>query len=673
MGKRKVFSHLQVLQDHLFLVIKETGSYTYHSFNVTRATLPLIRAMSSDAPVTVEELDKVLDQLFDAFYLHPFTRHSRTVTRYMRRTNLLPNEKTTEKLIRYVVDQITQRSPIEVPEIIINEFWTFFDELFSEPELKGLVELNLDVFRIILRCYQPLLVELINLLKDTKKKNKAFLKDVGSRVQVIRGDLKIIRRQVRAIRYIKPFFQTDPKDFATQAEIIAKMVREFGPFFIKMAQVAAANSDFLPDEIAKELLVFQEDVPPMTAAEVYGAFEECYGKKPHECYFDFDVACPIKSGSIGSVYLAKKPVVESGQEYLKPVIIKIARKGLDREFLLGKTVLSVAIISTHYWAPHSKLAPFLEAMQQQAEEFAKGFQRELDFAKEAENQQRFAERSRNSLFWNVPEIFSCTGRIIEMEYIESASSINQMINAVPEKHRPKFARQTASRFLYTLLHHVFVYQEFHGDLHPGNVLLNSHGEMFFIDWGNCVNLQGKWKPLWDYVSGALLADVDLLATALINISSNPERNERRKSEIKATLAQTLHKKNVNPLTSRNFVFQLHADGAEGIHRRIQVVLHLMSNTQHLGLVVKNEYLHLSRSMAALAGTYLHLYRGLPRMLLLFDFLKTVAKFPAALIIDRMVDKRTANYLRLFQRVTFLPGFRKVSPRHLIDGTTYLPN
>ena len=173
MGKRKVFSHLQVLQDHLFLVIKETGSYTYHSFNVTRATLPLIRAMSSDAPVTVEELDKVLDQLFDAFYLHPLTRHSRTVTRYMRRTNLLPNEKTTEKLIRYVVDQITQRSPIEVPEIIINEFWTFFDELFSEPELKGLVELNLDVFRIILRCYQPLLVELINLLKDTKKKNKA--------------------------------------------------------------------------------------------------------------------------------------------------------------------------------------------------------------------------------------------------------------------------------------------------------------------------------------------------------------------------------------------------------------------------------------------------------------------------------------------------------------------
>src|SRR6056297_1286580 len=560
----------------------------------------------------------------------------------MRRSNLIPNEKTTEKLIRYVVDQITLRSPIEVPEVVVREFWAFFDELFSEPELKGLVELNLEIFRIILRCYQPLLVEIINLLKDTKRK-------------------------------IKPFFQTDPKDFAGQAQIIAKMVREFGPFFIKMAQVAAANADFLPEEISKELLVFQEDVPPMSAAEVYGAFEESYGKKPHECYFDFDVASPIKSGSIGSVYLAKKPVKENGQEFLKPVVIKVARKGLDREFLLGKTVLSVAIISTHYWAPHSKLAPFLEALQQQADEFAKGFQRELDFEKEAKNQQRFAERSRNSMFWNVPEIYACTPRIIEMEHIENAGSINQVVNAVPAKQRPKFSRQMASRFLYTILYHVFVYQEFNGDFHPGNVLINTHGEMFFIDWGNCVDLQGKWKPLWDYVCGALFADVDLLATALINISSNPARNQRRKSEIKATLAQTLQKKNVKPLTSRNFLFQLHAEGTEGLHTRIQVVLHLMSNTQHLGLVVKNEYLHLSRSVAALVGTYLHLYRDLSRMLVLFDFIRTVAKFPAALMVDRMVDKRTASYLRLFQKLSFLPVFKKAVPRNLIDGSAYLPN
>ena len=57
--------------------------------------------------------------------------------------------------------------------------------------------------------------------------------------------------------------------------------------------------------------------------------------------------------------LVKKPVVKNGREMLVPVIVKIGRNGLDREFLMGRTVLGVAIISSHYWAPHSKLAPFL--------------------------------------------------------------------------------------------------------------------------------------------------------------------------------------------------------------------------------------------------------------------------------------------------------------------------
>jgi len=43
------------------------------------------------------------------------------------------------------------------------------------------------------------------------------------------------------------------------------------------------------------------------------------------------------------------------------------------------------------------------------------------------------------------------------------------------------------------------------------------------------------------------------------------------------------------------------------------------------------------------------------------------------MVDRMVDKRTANYLRLFQKLNALPMFRKAAPRHLIDGSTYLPN
>ena len=304
MGTQKTTPHIQSLQNYAILLLKETGSFTYHSFNVTRAFLPLTRLLASDEDITVEQLSGILDKIFASLYLHPVTRHSRSVTKFLRDKNVIPNEHTTEKLIRYVVEQVILRSPVQVPEVIVNEFWIFFGELFSEPDLKGLVELNLDIFRIILRCYEPLIVDIINILKETKRLNQSIAQDLVKRVAVIRSDLVIIRRQIRALRYIKPFFATDPKDFKTQAKIVSDMVREFGPFFIKLAQVAAANADFLPEEIAKELVVFQEDVPPMSPAEVFSAFEECFGKKPYECYFDFDVNAPLKSGSIGSVYLA---------------------------------------------------------------------------------------------------------------------------------------------------------------------------------------------------------------------------------------------------------------------------------------------------------------------------------------------------------------------------------
>ncbi len=663
MGSSKKRSQIQILQDQTIQILKETGLYTFHSFNVTKAIMPFAKLLAGRKNVTVEQLSAVLDKIFTALYEHPLTRHSKSITKFLRRKNILPNEKSTDKLIRYVVEQILLRSPVKVPEVVVNEFWSFFDELFSEPELKGLAELNLDITRIILRCYEPLMVEIINLLKETKRLNKTIVNDLVKRVSVVRGDLVIIRRQIKALRYIKPFFQTDPKDFKAQAQIVVNMVHEFGPFFIKMAQVAAANADFLPDEIAKELKVFQEDVPPMSPAEVYAAFEESLGKKPYECYFDFDVEKPLKSGSIGSVYLAKKPIIRNGREELKPIIVKIARNGLDREFLLGRTVIGVAIISSHYWAPHSKLAPFLEAIQQQADEFVTGFQRELNFEQEAQSQQRFADRSKDSLVWNVPEVFSASNRIIEMEYIEDATNIAQILNFIPKKKRNKNARQIASRFLYTILLHIFVYQEFHGDLHPGNILFNANGDMYFVDWGNCVDLQGKWKPLWDYVFGALTADVELLTTALINISSNPEQNRKRETEIKCTLSQTLKKKKVTPLT-RTFIFQLRREGITGLHRRLQVVLHLMSNTQHLGLIVKSEYLHLSRSIAAITGTYLNLYKGIPRIILFVDSIRTFTQLPVSLVLDKIADKQSAQYIQLLHRLPLLTGFKNPSPIYL---------
>lgn len=608
-------------------LLRELGSLTVSTVQVSRGFVPLGRLLASADDVTSAQLAEAIDALFEKLYEHPIVHQSRHLTERLRSRGLIPNEQSTENLIRFVVDQSLQRSPVPVPEALVQEFWNFFEELFRAPELKGLGELSLDMVRLVLKTYEPLLTEVVNLLKAGRRFNEWQLREVLRRAALVRNDIAIVRRQIRAIRYIKPFFAADPKDFTAQAEIVAQMVREFGPFFIKMAQVAAANADFLPEEIARELAVFHEDVPAMSAEEVNQAFIECFGKPPDKLYMDFDAERPVKSGSIGSVYFAKKPFVENGVEVLRPVVIKVGRHNIDREFVIGKLVIGLAIMSSQYWAPHSKLAPFLRALQEQADEFVAGFMEEIDFDSEARHHLRFHERAQRSQVWRVPQLYGHARRILEMEYLADASSLNRALAQMPRSQRRQFQSQVTERLLYTVLHHIVIYREMHGDLHPGNVMIGTDGALYLIDWGNVVPLDGKWSLVWDYLAGAMLADVKLLADAMIRISTQPQENAGRRAEIEAMLSETLAKKGVQPLTRRNFIRQLQRGGLAGLHARGQTVLQLMSNTQQVGLVVQKDYLHLSRALFAAAGSFGSLYEGDPKRLLLRDLGWSLARLP----------------------------------------------
>jgi predicted unusual protein kinase regulating ubiquinone biosynthesis (AarF/ABC1/UbiB family) len=660
-------------------LLRELGSLTVSTVQVSRGFVPLGRLLASADDVTSAQLAEAIDALFEKLYEHPIVHQSRHLTERLRSRGLIPNEQSTENLIRFVVDQSLQRSPVPVPEALVQEFWNFFEELFRAPELKGLGELSLDMVRLVLKTYEPLLTEVVNLLKAGRRFNEWQLREVLRRAALVRNDIAIVRRQIRAIRYIKPFFAADPKDFTAQAEIVAQMVREFGPFFIKMAQVAAANADFLPEEIAKELAVFHEDVPAMSAEEVNQAFIECFGKPPDKLYMDFDAERPVKSGSIGSVYFAKKPFVEPGPdggvEVLRPVVIKVGRHNIDREFVIGKLVIGLAIMSSQYWAPHSKLAPFLRALQEQADEFVAGFMEEIDFDSEARHHLRFHERAQRSQVWRVPQLYGHARRILEMEYLADASSLNRALARMPRSQRRQFQSQVTERLLYTLLHHILVYREMHGDLHPGNVMIGTDGALYLIDWGNVVSLEGKWSLVWDYLVGAVLADVRLLTDAMIRISTQPEENAARRAEIEAMLTETLLKKGVRPLTRRNFIRQLHQGGVAGLHARGQTVLQLMSNTQQVGLVVRKDYLHLSRALFAAAGSFGSLYEGDPKRLLLRDLGWSLARLPMTATQD-VFHREIATIRSKLAQTLPLPKFLRLRiappPRRLARAAPALP-
>lgn len=623
--------------------LRFTRDLTSGTLGIYSALTPLTELINRDALIQEGELHQVIDGIFAALAKHPVNDQLRGLTNGLRQWNLLPNEQSTEALMGAMMNRFSALTANVVPPEVTDEFWHFFNQLASEPELSGLGEIGLDIARILLTTYEPLLVDTLNQLKELRRSNDEKLRRVVGGVAVVRSDLEIFRRQIKALRHIRTFFQIPEDDFRRQADVVAQMVREFGPFFIKIAQVAAANSDFLPEDIADALAVFQEDVEAMRPDEVEQAFLESFDQRPERLYFGFEAEHPLKSGSIASVYSAYRPANPGSDTHavteMVPVLLKVGRHNLEREFLIGKTVIKLFILTSQYWAPHSKLTPFLHSWLDQTDIFVEGFREELNFVAEAENQQRFAQRARFSSDWHVPAVYRGTRRIIEMELVENAHSLNKAFADLPKRKSRKLRRRIARQYLHTMLSHLLIDKEFHGDLHQGNIMVKAHTRLYFIDWGNTVDLRDIWRPVLSYLGAVCQCDAEATARSLIAMSPSPEQARGALADITALADKTFAQAKLTPLQLRRSL-SLIKEGKPGLKKRLEVAFNLLANLSRQGIPVKGEYLHLSRSFSAMIGSFLGLYQGLPTRDMVQDILSVWLRFPVKAGLDAAL--RTAS-------------------------------
>jgi hypothetical protein len=214
-----------------------------------------------------------------------------------------------------------------------------------------------------------------------------------------------------------------------------------------------------------------------------------------------------------------------------------------------------------------------------------------------------------------------------MEFLAGAHGLSRAMASVSPTQRRRLQAKVFERLLYTILSHLLLYGELHGDLHPGNIMLDAEGELHLIDWGNVVQVRGKWQLVGAYLRGALLADPKRLTDALIGMSAQPAESARRREEIQTSLEALLRKRGVRPLTRGNLLSELQRGRLQGLAQRARSVLHLMGNTQQIGIVLNRDYLHLSRSLLAAAGSFGALYEDTPKMAMVRDALRFAARLP----------------------------------------------
>jgi len=306
---------------------------------------------------------------------------------------------------------------------------------------------------------------------------------------------------------------------------------ELGPTFVKLGQLLSTRADLLPDEITEALSKLQDDVPPFSTDEAVKVVQRELGKPIDAVFASFDPT-PLAAASISQVHRA---VLHTGEQ----VVVKIRRPGIERQIETDiQILLGIAQLAKE------RLRPDLFDPVAVVEEFARTIRRELDFRIEGRYIQRFRENFSTWEHVHIPPIYwsYTTDRLLVTEFIEGAKVTDRAQLEAWEIDPSEVAKRGAEAFLKQ----VMLDGMFHGDPHPGNVLVMPDGRLAFIDFGVVGQLDERaMEILADMFIGTVRLDTVRIVDALRRLGSVDERADIR--GLKADLNDLVERHHGSPL------------------------------------------------------------------------------------------------------------------------------
>lgn len=286
---------------------------------------------------------------------------------------------------------------------------------------------------------------------------------------------------------------------------INEILQDLGPTFVKFGQILSTRTDLLPVEMCNQLSTLQDQVKPITFDEVQQVIQEEFNANLDDLFTYFSEE-PLACASIAQVHTARIPleklpeqptlsneVVLDEQPELD-VVVKVQRPGI-------RAIIEADLSILHFLAKQAVDAiPEVEAFRPDRilVEFERAIMKELDFNHEANNLVRF---ERNFLEWetvHIPRLHRhlSTQRVITMERLRGVK-----ITEAPQYGHPM--DQIAQETVRMLFKQCFEDGFFHGDLHPGNLLILEDSRIGLIDFG----LVGRLSPTMRETMADLLLHV----------------------------------------------------------------------------------------------------------------------------------------------------------------------
>ncbi len=240
----------------------------------------------------------------------------------------------------------------------------------------------------------------------------------------------------------------------TAARRFRMLLGDLGPTFVKLGQILSTRADLLPSELIEELTTLQDNVPPIPLEQIHAEIRSSLGKDPAELFRSIDPS-PLAAASIAQVHRA---VTLGGEE----VVIKVQRPGIAEQIRSDLSVLRT-------------VAKLLEAVVEETgiytpsgiiDEFDRAIHEELDFYLEAANIRAFLQSNRDRPQIRVPEVYDTLSSrsVLTLQYLPGVKISQAQLT---EPQRAEAARAIVEECFRQLFNDGL----FHGDPHPGNVLV----------------------------------------------------------------------------------------------------------------------------------------------------------------------------------------------------------
>ncbi|MES2633307.1 MAG: ubiquinone biosynthesis regulatory protein kinase UbiB [Pseudomonadota bacterium] len=264
---------------------------------------------------------------------------------------------------------------------------------------------------------------------------------------------------------------------APRGQRLRLALESLGPIFVKFGQVMSTRRDLLPAEIADELALLQDRVPPFDSAIAIATIERAFKRPVDSVFVSFDRE-PVASASIAQVHFA---VIKDRNGNLRDVAVKVLRPGMlpviEKDLGLMRMMAGwVEGLSED----GRRLKP-----REVVGEFDKYLHDELDLVREAANAAQLRRNMAGLDLVLIPEMLwdFCHPEVIVMERMTGVpiSQIDRLRQAGVDF--PQLARDGVTIFFTQVFRDGF----FHADMHPGNIQVSlepaTFGRYISLDFG----------------------------------------------------------------------------------------------------------------------------------------------------------------------------------------------